>query len=250
MKLLTLTFIFCSPVLSNQIHAAQAAQQSQKEATYLELQMIDEAIGGDLTKDKLENYLKQGADINAKNNEGDTALMVAAYKNHREIVEALSAAKADINAKNRYGNTAVMWAALHGRANAVQALIVADADLNAKDNYSYTALMWAALNNRPAIVELLIAADADKNIVNEKDDNKKARDFARDKIAYDEAVAAGEKQYAEHQAYLARQKQAKKLIADEQQLIPEITDIIAGLAYGPSPSDLPENTPIHRQENT
>jgi ankyrin repeat protein len=180
MKLSTLAFIFCSHVLSNQIHAAQAAQPQQKKATELELRMIDEAIGGTLTKDKLENYLIQGADINAK---------------------------------NKYGNTALM-AAMYGPVNAVQALIAAHADLNVQNTQDWTALMMADKIGNMEAVRTLIAAGADQNIKDKEE--KTARDWASNKdvydhtAAYDQAVAAGEKQRAD---YLARKNTIPNIVS-------------------------------------
>ena len=52
-----------------------------------------------------------GADINAKNNDGWTAVMWAARNGHSECVKVLHQLGADINAKNNNGWTAVMRAA-------------------------------------------------------------------------------------------------------------------------------------------
>jgi ankyrin repeat protein len=47
----------------------------------------------------VEALLTKGADVNAKANNGSTALMAAAQTGHIEIVEALLARGADVNAK-------------------------------------------------------------------------------------------------------------------------------------------------------
>ena len=50
--------------------------------------------------------IKTGADIDAKNNEGRTALMIAASENAKpEILSVLIEAGADVNAKDNEGNT-------------------------------------------------------------------------------------------------------------------------------------------------
>lgn len=41
--------------------------------------------------------------MNAKVNDGTTALIQAAYNGHKEVVQALLNAKADVNAKNSIG---------------------------------------------------------------------------------------------------------------------------------------------------
>jgi ankyrin repeat protein len=51
---------------------------------------------------------------------------------------------ADIEAKDNNGKTALLWAAERGRKPVVQLLLDEDADIEAKDNNGKTALLWAA----------------------------------------------------------------------------------------------------------
>ena len=68
-----------------------------------------------------------GADINAKDEAGSTALMVASEYGRTEIVKLLIAAGADVNIKNELGWTALMWASRWGRKETVKLLIDAGA---------------------------------------------------------------------------------------------------------------------------
>ena len=79
--------------------------------------------------------------MNARDNEGTTALVFAALGGDAETVQALLDAGADVNAKNSDGWTALMQAASGGDAETVQALLDARADVNAKDNDGVTALI-------------------------------------------------------------------------------------------------------------
>lgn len=115
-------------------------------------------------------------------------------------------------------------------------------DLNAQDNSGFNALMRASLNGHTTAVQQLIAAGADHTIVSEKNNNKTARDYAKDKDAYDKAVAAG---LAERKEYLARQAEAKKIVAEQITHIPGLQDIIMGYAYSSSPLDF---TPSQEEE--
>ncbi|MAQ64688.1 MAG: hypothetical protein CL503_05245 [Actinobacteria bacterium] len=102
-----------------------------------------------------------GADINAKDNVGLTPLINATYKGNLEIVEALVNAGADINAKGRYGMTALHWAADNGSEDIVKALVRAGADVNVTDRFGFTALHWAADKGCEDIVKALVIAGAD-----------------------------------------------------------------------------------------
>ena len=62
------------------------------------------------------------ADVNAKNNNGDTALMYAVSGDHAEVVQALLAARADVNAKSRKGWTALKIAQVAGHTRMVKLL--------------------------------------------------------------------------------------------------------------------------------
>jgi len=46
-----------------------------------------------------------GANINGTNNRGDTALHIAAYRGHRDVITALLKAGADVTSQNDKGKT-------------------------------------------------------------------------------------------------------------------------------------------------
>ena len=74
-------------------------------------------------KDLLERALARGADVNACNGSGLTALMVAAYHGRREMVSALLEHGADLNAVNSEGLTAAMLADDAGHEEIVRTLV-------------------------------------------------------------------------------------------------------------------------------
>jgi ankyrin repeat protein len=69
-------------------------------------------------------------------------------------------AGAKVNAANNDGETALMLAASNGIINNVRALIMAGADVNARDKQGKTALMLAGEANEAAVVRLLKAHGA------------------------------------------------------------------------------------------
>ena len=86
--------------------------------------------------------------------------MFTASQGNSEISKFLIVKGADINAKNNNGETALMLAALNKRLEIVRLLIKKGADVNAESNKGHTALKYAFLNTQ--IEELLRNAGAKK----------------------------------------------------------------------------------------
>ncbi len=124
--------------------------------------LISAALEGRTTR--VITLIKRGADVNAKEEDGWTALMHTAYEGHTETVTALIENGADVNAKDNIGRTALRVAASEGHTETVTVLIENGADVNAKDKYGYTPLM---LGNTE-IVTALIENGADVNAKDNK----------------------------------------------------------------------------------
>jgi ankyrin repeat protein len=114
-----------------------------------------------------------GADVNARNNNGTTALMYTVMGGRMNGVQVLIAAGADVNARNNNGKTALMFATSNEHDEieipshiydiVVERLIAAGANVNARDNVGMTALMHAVIEEDQFAVRRLIAAGADIN---------------------------------------------------------------------------------------
>ncbi|MDE6773120.1 MAG: ankyrin repeat domain-containing protein, partial [Treponemataceae bacterium] len=107
-----------------------------------------------------EMLIKAGADVNTRNNEGETALMQVAREGHKELAELLIKAGADVNAKLSTGWTVLVPAAVKGHKELVELFIKAGADINAKLYNGKTALIYAIENGKGDIAELLVKAGA------------------------------------------------------------------------------------------
>jgi len=91
----------------------------------------------------------------------NSQLIEAAQNGQADKVEALLEAGADANAKDNVGETALMRAARTGDSDTVQALLDAGADVNAKEERAgETVLMLAGERGHTEIVELLKKAGA------------------------------------------------------------------------------------------
>lgn len=100
--------------------------------------------------------------------EVQTALMLAAYKSEKEIVELLVEHGADVNSTNSYGITALMLASnafSKTQTQIVEYLIEHGADINAVNKIGESALFYATTVET---AKVLIDHGADINIVNEE----------------------------------------------------------------------------------
>jgi hypothetical protein len=109
----------------------------------------------------VQQLLEAKADVEAKDNDGQTALHWAARSSHEVMVRLLLEAKANVEAKDNNGQTALHLAARNGHEAVVRLLLEAKADVEAKGNYGQTALHLAAQHGHEAVVWLLLDAKAD-----------------------------------------------------------------------------------------
>lgn len=73
---------------------------------------------------------ERGADVDARDRYGQTALMLAAHTGHREVVETLIAHRANLNITAKFGLSALMLALVAGHAEVARLLAKAGADLS------------------------------------------------------------------------------------------------------------------------
>jgi ankyrin repeat protein len=93
-------------------------------------------------------------------------MMKAAAKGHAQVVELLLAHGAEVNAVDKGGYSALMVAAADGHAASVHLLLDHGADPDLQDgSLGWTALIWAAKEGQLETVELLLAGGASPQIV-------------------------------------------------------------------------------------
>lgn len=99
-----------------------------------------------------------------------TALFRAASDGDISRIKALLAGGANVNAKDTDGWSALVFAAVWDRVAVAKTLLAANADVNAQTKDGMTALMVAAIRGNLEMAELLLSALADKALRNAQGD--------------------------------------------------------------------------------
>jgi len=115
-----------------------------------------------------------GANVNAMDNITDSPFLYAGAEGRLEILRMTLLRGADLASVNRYGGTALIPAAHHGHIETVRELLDTEIDIDHVNNLGWTALLEAIIlgDGGPTYVEivrLLIEAGADINIADDDD---------------------------------------------------------------------------------
>lgn len=123
----------------------------------------------------VQMLVSAGANVRATTRLGAyTPLMMAAQAGHSAAVAALLAGGADVEARTTTGTTPLMFAAQSGDTRTVTMLVEGGAKVDARElAMEQTPLMFAAANNRTDVVKLLLARGADKGATSKVTDLNK-----------------------------------------------------------------------------
>ena len=112
----------------------------------------------------VESLLAAGADVNAADILGRTALHVACFYNRKQIAELLIAHGADVKARDSDGLTPLHAAVLAANPEIATLLLAKGADVNAQTETGMTPLHLTAAIGGYRLAKLLIAHGADVNL--------------------------------------------------------------------------------------
>jgi len=150
-----------------------AMNQGRKEIAKLllsksgDISLHAAAYIGDLQR--VEKFIDDGADVDTKDQEGQTVLHHAAKAGEIEVIELLIAKGADVKAKDKR-NFTPLHEAVRGRHKDVVALLIDNgANVNARARWGYTPMYYAAWSGITEVVELLVEKGADINAKDEWD---------------------------------------------------------------------------------
>lgn len=145
--------------------SACQSNPEKEEVQNMNRELIEYAEQGNT--EQVRQLLQSGADINATDEQGRTAVMAATYHNHVGTVEALIQAGADINIRDHQRNNVFLYAGAEGMMEILRLAIEADADVMLTNRYGGTALIPASDRGHVEIVqELLTRTDVDVNHIN------------------------------------------------------------------------------------
>ncbi|MEO7162127.1 MAG: ankyrin repeat domain-containing protein, partial [Bdellovibrionia bacterium] len=160
-----------------------------------------------ISLDMLKLLLAYGANVNAKDFEGNSALHHLNHDDSLPAFKVLIEAKIDVNAKNNQGNSPILAMVMGGERieiNVLEALRKASADLGAKDREGYSAALWS-FGCEESVRALL--AEYDETLEHAKERGERER---RQEIDSRKEIAQRIKSVAEYQQRLAKQKEIEK----------------------------------------
>lgn len=111
----------------------------------------------------MERMLREGANVNARNRLGETALVIVLKQDRIDLAQVLLAAGADVNVAAVNGITPLMAATYGGHTDMVRILLDKGAVIGATDQLRKNAMTYAAGEGHTAVVKLLLARGVDPN---------------------------------------------------------------------------------------
>ena len=127
------------------------------------LSLVRDAENGNI--EAVRQHLAKGADVNATNQLGETALHKSSAKGYGEVVGLLIANGAKVNVKNRNGWTPLHHVTWGGFGDIAELFVAKGADVNAKTKFGGTPLLNAVHKGHKEIAVLLIAEGANVNVI-------------------------------------------------------------------------------------
>lgn len=122
------------------------------------------AEGGDLAT--LQRLAQAGQAVDARNSQGQTALLVATHRNHIATAQWLIERGANVNAQDAISDSPYLLAGARGRLEILRMTLTAGADLRSTNRYGGTALIPAAHYGHVEVVREMLKTTVDVNHIN------------------------------------------------------------------------------------
>ena len=145
------------------------------------MSLIRASANGDLAA--VKKILSEGADINAVDSKGRSALIEAAWGGYSGIVKVLIDGGADVNCVDNSGFTALMRAVEEQDVSIVSMLIEKGADVNTRGFVKgSTPLMLAAEKGDCKIIEILLDNGAKINAIDQFEETALTRAYKEEQL--------------------------------------------------------------------
>ncbi len=109
-----------------------------------------------------EALFARGMDVNTTDAGGDSLLMISVKRDHADMAQRLLTRQANPDARNQYGETALMLAAAAGNLNLAKLLVHHGAKVNLA---GWNPLIYAAWRGRTEVAKFLLDQGADIDAV-------------------------------------------------------------------------------------
>nr|WP_028594692.1 ankyrin repeat domain-containing protein [Paenibacillus assamensis] len=154
----------------NSVSSDQAQKQEPTSLKSHEVKVLNEALLAAAEKGETTavlQQLKNGADINTRDKDGRTPVMLATVGNHSVTVKVLLDRGADVNIQDNRKDNPYLYAGAEGLTEILKLTIQAGADTKITNRYGGTALIPAAEHAHLDVIEYLVKhSDVDINHVN------------------------------------------------------------------------------------
>uniref|UniRef100_A0A8C5J595 E3 ubiquitin-protein ligase MIB2 n=1 Tax=Junco hyemalis TaxID=40217 RepID=A0A8C5J595_JUNHY len=119
---------------------------------------------------KIRELLQKYPDKVDAKNQGRTALQIASYQGHLEVVRALLQARASVDLRDDEGDTALHYAAFGNQAEVARVLLAKGASADLLNNAKCTALFVAVSQGFTEVVRALCELNCDVNLPDSQGD--------------------------------------------------------------------------------
>ncbi|XP_067653215.1 serine/threonine-protein phosphatase 6 regulatory ankyrin repeat subunit B-like [Haliotis asinina] len=123
---------------------------------------------------KIVNYILMQSivNINAKNNNGETPVMITANSGDREAFDILARKGADLSVIDNKGDNILHWACRGGNVKIVTYILLENCvDINCKGNEGKTPVLIAAYHGKNEAFDILVKRGADLSVIDINGDN-------------------------------------------------------------------------------